>query len=87
MHLYYVLGDFSKSFQEDTVDIDPNQSTTFVYNPNVSLPYEQQRQRLPIFNVRNHILYCIKKYQVLVLVGETGCGKSTQLPQVIIIVF
>lgn len=28
------------------------------------------------------ILYLLEKYQVLVVVGETGCGKSTQLPQV-----
>ncbi|EEB11960.1 ATP-dependent RNA helicase, putative [Pediculus humanus corporis] len=74
-------GDSYNSFQEDTIDLDPNSSTTFVYNPHVLLPYEEQKQRLPIFNVRNHILYLLEKYQVLVLVGETGCGKSTQLPQ------
>lgn len=78
-----VAGEIDKHFQEDIVDIDPISSTTFVYNPNVSLSYEQQRQRLPIFNSRNHILYLLEKYQTLVLVGETGCGKSTQLPQVI----
>ncbi|PIK63009.1 putative ATP-dependent RNA helicase DHX35-like [Apostichopus japonicus] len=30
---------------------------------------------------RNHILYLLEKYQTLVLVGETGSGKSTQIPQ------
>ncbi|UYV76091.1 DHX35 [Cordylochernes scorpioides] len=30
---------------------------------------------------RNHILYILENYQTLVLVGETGCGKSTQVPQ------
>lgn len=79
---FLLAGEIDKNFQEDIADIDPISSTTFVYNPNVSLSYDQQRQRLPIFNSRNHILYLLEKYQVLVLVGETGCGKSTQLPQV-----
>ncbi|KAG5306673.1 DHX35 helicase, partial [Acromyrmex insinuator] len=40
-----------------------------------------QRQRLPIFKNKDHIIYLLEKYQTLVLVGETGCGKSTQVPQ------
>ncbi|WAR12042.1 DHX35-like protein, partial [Mya arenaria] len=31
--------------------------------------------------VRNHILYMVEKYQTVVIVGSTGCGKSTQIPQ------
>lgn len=34
------------------------------------------------FQLRNHILYLIENYQTVVIVGETGCGKSTQIPQV-----
>ena len=52
-----------------------------VFNRNRNLSMEQQRQRLQVFRYRNHILYLLEKYQTLVLVGETGCGKSTQLPQ------
>ncbi|XP_078336067.1 putative ATP-dependent RNA helicase DHX35 isoform X2 [Crassostrea virginica] len=55
--------------------------TTVVYNPNVSLSIEQQRQKLPVFKLRNHILYLVENYQTVVVVGETGCGKSTQIPQ------
>lgn len=44
---------------------------------------DKQRQRLPVFPARNHILYLIEKYQTTIVVGETGSGKSTQLPQVI----
>lgn len=37
---------------------------------------------LLFFQLRNHILYLIENYQTVVIVGETGCGKSTQIPQV-----
>ncbi|KAH3778420.1 hypothetical protein DPMN_179878, partial [Dreissena polymorpha] len=57
------------------------EATTIVYNPHKSLSIEQQRQKLPIFHVRNHILYLVEKYQTVVIVGSTGCGKSTQIPQ------
>ncbi|KAK7869960.1 hypothetical protein R5R35_013734 [Gryllus longicercus] len=66
---------------EDRLDIDPNHATAFVYNPYISLTLQQQRKQLPIFNNRNHILYLLENYQTLVLVGDTGCGKSTQVPQ------
>ncbi|EDV25961.1 uncharacterized protein TRIADDRAFT_24419, partial [Trichoplax adhaerens] len=51
------------------------------YNRFMTLPLTQQRQRLPVFQYRNHILYMLEKYSTLVVVGETGCGKSTQIPQ------
>ncbi|XP_069508390.1 probable ATP-dependent RNA helicase DHX35 isoform X2 [Ambystoma mexicanum] len=55
--------------------------TAVVYNPHASLSIEQQRQRLPVFKLRNHILYLVENFQTVVIVGETGCGKSTQIPQ------
>lgn len=51
------------------------------FNSHYSLSIEKQRQRLPIFNYRTHILYLLQKYSVVVIIGETGCGKSTQIPQ------
>lgn len=40
-----------------------------------------QRQQLPIFKCRNQILYALETHRVVVMIGETGSGKSTQLPQ------
>ena len=77
-----MLAGEGNTWEEDKSDIDPNYATAFVYNPFVSLSLEQQRERLPVFRNRNHILYLLEKFQTLVLVGETGCGKSTQVPQV-----
>lgn len=36
---------------------------------------------LPIARHKDSLLYTIETYPVTVLVGQTGCGKSTQLPQ------
>lgn len=56
-------------------------SDTVVYNPNSSLSISLQRQRLPIFMHRTNILYLLEKFETVIIVGETGCGKSTQIPQ------
>ncbi|KAL5198300.1 hypothetical protein ABZP36_001812 [Zizania latifolia] len=41
----------------------------------------QQRQYLPIFTVRDDLLQVVRENQVVVVVGETGSGKTTQLTQ------
>ncbi|XP_064420527.1 probable ATP-dependent RNA helicase DHX35 [Latimeria chalumnae] len=69
------------SISEDRQSTTETAGTTVVYNPYASLSIEQQRQKLPVFKLRNHILYLIENYQTVVIVGETGCGKSTQIPQ------
>ena len=42
---------------------------------------EDTRKSLPMYEYREGLLDAISKYQVLVIVGETGSGKTTQLPQ------
>jgi ABC-type glutathione transport system ATPase component len=39
------------------------------------------RQRLPIWDIRDEILLAVEQSQVVCIAGETGCGKSTQVPQ------
>lgn len=65
-------------------DVQPTDDlvTSFVFNRNHSVSIQAQREQLPIFAHRDQILYSLEHYQTLVLVGETGCGKSTQVPQV-----
>ncbi|WOL06217.1 pre-mRNA-splicing factor ATP-dependent RNA helicase DEAH7 [Canna indica] len=41
----------------------------------------QQRQYLPIYSVREDLLQVVRENQVIVVVGETGSGKTTQLTQ------
>nr|CAB3499411.1 unnamed protein product [Digitaria exilis] len=42
------------------------------------------REKLPAFNMRESFLKAVADNQVLVISGETGCGKTTQLPQFIL---
>lgn len=67
---------------DSALTTDSDSRTNVVYNRYHHLPLDAQRQKLPVFQYRNHILYLLEKYQTLILIGETGCGKSTQVPQV-----
>uniref|UniRef100_A0A8D2QHQ0 RNA helicase n=1 Tax=Zonotrichia albicollis TaxID=44394 RepID=A0A8D2QHQ0_ZONAL len=69
------------SVSEERQSPAESSAVTVIYNPYASLSIEQQRQKLPVFKLRNHILYLVENYQTLVIIGETGCGKSTQIPQ------
>uniref|UniRef100_A0A6J0TQ65 RNA helicase n=1 Tax=Pogona vitticeps TaxID=103695 RepID=A0A6J0TQ65_9SAUR len=44
----------------------------------------QERQKLPAWEKKETILRLLKKHQVLVVSGMTGCGKTTQIPQFIL---
>jgi len=44
----------------------------------------QTRSTLPITRMRNHLLQLLKINDVIVICGETGCGKTTQVPQFIL---
>lgn len=37
-----------------------------------------QRQHLPIFKHRKAILYAVQTFPVTIVVGQTGCGKTTR---------
>ena len=44
----------------------------------------RQREGLPCYQRRDNILKLIQENEVIVLSGETGCGKTTQLPQMVL---
>lgn len=45
------------------------------------LKMKQKRESLPIFQCKNELRRIIGDNQVVVIIGETGSGKTTQLPQ------
>jgi len=42
---------------------------------------QETRKTLPIYAFREELMKAIREYQVLIVVGETGSGKTTQIPQ------
>ena len=52
-----------------------------VHNPLAHLAMDAQRRSLPIAKMRTELLYLVEKYQTVIIVGSTGCGKTTQIPQ------
>ncbi|XP_056592999.1 ATP-dependent RNA helicase DHX29 isoform X2 [Triplophysa dalaica] len=43
-----------------------------------------ERQQLPVYQHRQKVLDALRRHRVVVVAGETGSGKSTQIPQFIL---
>ncbi|PHH68028.1 hypothetical protein CDD80_308 [Ophiocordyceps camponoti-rufipedis] len=46
-----------------------------------NLTIKEQRRQLPVFVFRSQLIEAVKENQILIVVGETGSGKTTQLTQ------
>lgn len=51
------------------------------YGRRTTMSILEQRQSLPIFRLRAELLQAIADNQVLIVIGETGSGKTTQITQ------
>ena len=69
---------FGISFDADR---DQAQSAPPVYNAREHLALQDQRSRLPVHKHRTQLLYLVEKHATVLVVGETGSGKTTQIPQ------
>eukprot|EP00850_Spirogloea_muscicola_P012582 SM000082S22824 [mRNA] locus=s82:101301:107797:- [translate_table: standard] len=67
--------------QELDRDGESVQAAIAPYNRSTSLSLAAQRQQLPIARHRSAILYLVESHATTVVVGQTGCGKTTQIPQ------
>lgn len=72
--LNYTIGRLS--------DIIPQIPPSPNYNANINLT--RARQKLPIWNMQEEIIELINNNQVVIISGDTGCGKTTQVPQYIL---
>jgi ATP-dependent RNA helicase DHX8/PRP22 len=45
------------------------------------LTIRQQQESLPVFAFRDRLIEAIREYPILIVVGETGSGKTTQITQ------
>ena len=62
------------SYMHDRVT--ENDINTLSYNNNINKPINTQRKLLPIYEHKNKLLYAIENYDVIIVVGETGSGKT-----------
>jgi ATP-dependent RNA helicase DDX35 len=69
------------SLDRDSADAEGGVIVQQSLTANEHLALDQQRKQLPIYKFRGSILYTLEKYRTLVIVGETGCGKTTQVPK------
>ncbi|KAA3464462.1 DExH-box ATP-dependent RNA helicase DExH6-like [Gossypium australe] len=42
---------------------------------------DEERSKLPIYGFRDAITSAVESHQIILISGETGCGKTTQVPQ------
>ena len=53
------------------------------YGKKTSMSILEQRQSLPIYKLKDELIRAINDNQILIVVGETGSGKTTQMTQYI----
>jgi ATP-dependent RNA helicase DHX8/PRP22 len=46
-----------------------------------TMTIREQRESLPVYKFRNQLLKAVEEHQLLIVVGDTGSGKTTQLTQ------
>jgi ATP-dependent RNA helicase DHX8/PRP22 len=51
------------------------------YGKRTSMTIKQQRESLPVFTFKSQLVTAVRENQILIVVGETGSGKTTQLTQ------
>lgn len=45
------------------------------------LSIEETKKSLPVYPFRDDLIQAVREHQVLIIEGETGSGKTTQIPQ------
>jgi HrpA-like RNA helicase len=81
----FLRPNFNKSdVSVEKLDEIESQYELHKFNANTDKAIDIQRKQLPIYKYKNHILYLLENNRVLVLIGETGCGKSTQIRRILI---
>lgn len=57
------------------------QSKDQSFGRRTNMTIKQQRESLPVFKFREHLLGAVAENQLLIVVGDTGSGKTTQVTQ------
>ncbi|EOA36424.1 hypothetical protein CARUB_v10010941mg [Capsella rubella] len=62
-------------------DMDAKQKSQDLAEKSALEELQEVRRSLPIYAYREQLLKAVEEHQVLVIVGDTGSGKTTQIPQ------
>ncbi|XP_029160100.1 ATP-dependent RNA helicase DHX33-like [Nylanderia fulva] len=61
-----------------------NSSNVIKSNDKSNFSLHQQRKSLPVYMHRKRLLEEIRRHNTLIIIGETGSGKTTQIPQLLL---
>ncbi|XP_009630268.1 pre-mRNA-splicing factor ATP-dependent RNA helicase DEAH1 isoform X2 [Nicotiana tomentosiformis] len=76
--------EFIKAAVMDGINVDQESPAESIEKSMAKSAFEklqEDRKTLPIYPYRDDLLQAVNDHQVLVIVGETGSGKTTQIPQ------
>ena len=92
-----IKEDFEKIHKQNLEDLyneEQKELSNYIFSENILTPTEKDlilisrseeiinsRKKLPIINQEHEIMYAINNSLVTIIYGETGSGKSTQIPQ------
>ncbi|KAF5760478.1 putative RNA helicase [Helianthus annuus] len=76
----FVFEDPNEFIKGQCVDDEPYQEKSMAKSAHKKRLLAD-RKTLPIYSYRDSLLKAVEDHQVLVIVGETGSGKTTQIPQ------
>ena len=85
---------FDRKRKLDLSDLSSKSKTTkndATINPWTNTPYSEQytqilstRLKLPVYQFKEKLLTAVSQNQIVVVEGETGSGKTTQIPQFLV---
>ena len=81
----HLAGDF-KGVGMQTMDMPEWKKASFggnkaSYGKKTNMSIQEQRRSLPIYKLREQLIQAIADNQILIVIGETGSGKTTQMTQ------
>lgn len=57
------------------------ESQAVTYGKITTMSIQEQRKSLPVFKLRQQLMDAVRQNQILIVVGDTGSGKTTQMTQ------
>lgn len=66
---------------DNVIEFQRRNNKNMSFGKRTNLSMKEQRESLPVFQMRNQLLRAVHDSQFIVIVGETGSGKTTQLTQ------